>query len=73
MICDVTPCKMTCLSIVPVFSRSSIDGVGVILTLTSDIISDSVSNSLKILSSEGIISTCGMEYSASSSCKLSQK
>lgn len=67
VICDVTPCNRTCLSIVPVFGRSSMDGVGVIRMLTSDIMSESVSSSLKILSNDGIISTCGMEYSASSS------
>lgn len=52
---------------VPVFVRSSIDGVGVI-RLTLDRASESVSNSLRILSSDGIISTCGREYSASSNC-----
>lgn len=72
-ICDVTPCSRTWRSIVPVFGRSSMDGVGVMRTLTSDITSESPSNSFKILSNDGIMSTCGMEYSASSSYRADKQ
>lgn len=54
---------------VPVFVRSSSDGVGVI-RLISDTTSESVSNSLRMLSNDGIISTCGIEYSASSNYRI---
>lgn len=69
-ICAVTPCKMICRSIVPLLGRSSIDGVGVNLSSEK---SESASKSFRTLSSDGIISTCGMEYSLSSNWKLTRK
>lgn len=65
----VIPCKMRCRRIVPLFFWSSSEGVGVGADVDPvvDMKSKSPSSSFRTLSSEGIMSTTGIEYSTSSS------